>query len=734
MKKPFGTKMKVWALGALAIFISGSFTSCKDEIPEESRFTFTGELISDHLKNDPDTYGHFCKILEQAKFGKKSGSMLTALSTYGAYTCFAPTNKAIENFLEEEYQKYLESVELHEKDTTIEIKKGITSNKLEELSDSMALVIAKNHIMEKSAKTTIEIVDGPFPGKTMNRRIVTLAVEESPRPGEPPVLTVENIEIEEEDIETENGYIHRINGVLSPSEEPTSSLLASQPGFSLFCEALEVTGFDKYLEQYHLDPDYDPEGIYVPAFKTEDNQVPPCPETSNHGFTLLVETDSLFADPSKNALGEPIHTIEDLEKYASIFYGTDSLGKYDDPHNPVYQFVAYHIIDRKLLYKGGAMTGGFVMENHQETTKNAQGQTVIDAGKFNSEINLGSTYDRYDYFETALPYTLMKITKPMSNSALRDEIVANYAQKMGEELVKPEMEYHINVIIESAETARETRPLLDKFQNSAVNGTIYTIDKILIYDEEEMSGNILNERMRWDVFSLFPELTNNDVRWAPRDKYSMTYIPENYSARLKQRNNDTHIYYLRPTRATYDGGYANYQGDEMLVIGKYDFEYRLPFVPAGTYEIRFGFSTSDSRGIAQFYINDRVCGIPLDMRIQNQAFMGWKAENTEDEEENRKNDKAMRNRGFMKAPASIFLVTADDKKEDQEPKNMRWAQTAYRRIVDRCYFERGKEYWLRFKDVTDGGTSDKPNQFNQDYLELVPDAVYNNFENPEDTN
>ena len=94
MKKSFGTKMKVWALGALSIVASGAFTGCSDEIPEESRFTFTGELIADHLKNNPDKYENFCEILKKAKINKKGGNMLTTLSTYGSYTCFAPTDKA----------------------------------------------------------------------------------------------------------------------------------------------------------------------------------------------------------------------------------------------------------------------------------------------------------------------------------------------------------------------------------------------------------------------------------------------------------------------------------------------------------------------------------------------------------------------------------------------------------------------------------------------------------------
>ena len=741
MKKSFGTKMKVWALGALTVVMGSTFTSCQQEIAEENRFTFTGKLIADQLKEN-DKYDNFCFILEKAKIGKKAGNMLTTLSTYGSYTCFAPTNEAIDKYITEKYNEYMASVEENRLDPTVKIKNtGITSPDLKDLSDSMATVIAKNHILELGL-STIEVGDGAFPKKTMNRRSVMLGwITDADGL---PVATIDGIEVEEQNIETENGYIHTLKGALSPSDQPTSSLLASQSAFTLFSEALTKTGFEDYLETYELDPNYDGLGKYGPPFQTQNKQEPPYPEAYNQGFTLLVETDELLADPNNNAFGISIQSIEDLEWFAAHFYGTnfnendrewDYKGKYKNPGNPVYKFVAYHIVDRKLLYKSGKGPGGFLMEGYQ-TISNGE----VDKGKFDSEENMPTSFDRYDYFETALPYTSIKVTKPFANSTamytsvsgetgyLRDELVVNYAQEMGTRCLNSDMEKHINVVIEDESTSR-TRQGLEDFQPQAVNGMIYTIDKILVYDETEMSGNIFNERMRWDVFSLFPELTNNDVRWFPEDAtYTLHYIPEDYCSRLRHNNTDTHIYYLRPHNATYDGGYANYQGDEMLVTGKYDFQYRIPHVPAGTYEIRFGYSCSDARGVSQFYFDNKICGIPLDMRDSNLDFMGW-FEESENEEENRKNDKAMRNRGFMKAPASIWLGSYDASKPD---KSMRYANRAFRRVIGTYDLEYGKDYWLRFKDVTEGGTDDKPNEFNQDYLEIVPIGIINNPAKPED--
>ncbi len=740
MKKPFGIKMKVLAFSALALMASSTFTSCTDEPDEESRFTFKGELIANHLKNNPDKYSNFCKILEQAKIGKKAGSMLTTLSTYGSYTCFAPTNEAVERYIQAKYNEYKTSVDsfnANPEEYRI-INTGITSPRLEDLSDSMAAVIAKNHIIEQGF-TTIEVGNGAFPKKTMNRRSVMLGWSTDKQGYS--IATVDGVEMLEQNIKTENGYIHCINGALTPSDQPTPSLLASQSEFSLFSEALTKTGLDEYLSLYETHPDYDGIGLYGPPFQTQNKQEPPYPETNNQGFTLLVETDDLFADPSKNSLGISIQSLEDLEWFAANWYGNitdknekafDYKGDYSNPNNPLYKFVAYHIIDRKLLYKSGKGPGGFIMEGYQTISQEGE----IDKGRFDSEENMPTNFDRYDYFETALPYTSIKITKPYTNNGeLKNALVANYAQEMGTRCVVSGMELHTNVVIEDASTTTQ-RPGLEDFEQQAVNGMIYTIDKILVYNEVEMAGNVLDERMRWDIFSLFPELTNNDVRWAPEDAtYTLTFIPEDYSTRLRHNNTDTHIYYLRPHNAMYDGGYANYQGDEMLVTGKYDFQYRIPYVPQGSYEIRFGFSASDARGVAQFYFGEegklQICGIPLDMRDSeaNLAFMGWFDDDEENEEENRKDDKAMRNRGFMKAPASIYLGSYEASKP---AKSMRYAKRAFRRIIGTYELNHGKNYWLRFKDVTEGGTDDKPNEFNQDYLEIVPVGIINNLSKPED--
>ena len=707
MNKKFVNSMKSLFTGFIILSAGFMATGCQ-EIEEENRFTFKGELIADHLQNNPERFSHFVGILNKAKIGKeKSGSILKTLSTYGSYTCFAPTNEAVEKFVKENYETYKNSVDAHAKDNSVLIvNTGIKSPDVEEISDSMAAEIAKNHIIEMGYRT-FDVNEGSFPKVTMNRRSTQITW---PKNDDGPVFAVLNnsARIIEQDIETENGYIQVIDAILNPSNKMLPDLIASHAEFRLFSEAIYATGLNKLLETYEIDPEYDGQ-MEGPKFETQKNSPTPYPEEKHQKFTVLIETNDLLADASKNALNKPINTLEDLVELAEYWYGDNAKGEYTNPDNALYKYVAYHIIDRQLHYSSGTGPGGFIMENY----------VCDNGGKFNSEVNLPTTFDRYDYFETMLPYTMIKVTKPFTNSERRQSLVINYAQDGGTRLINEEMEDHINVTINSPSTTN-----IANFQQEALNGMIHTLDKILIYNEDEMRGNILRERMRWDIISIFPELTSNGVRWMPSQaNTTLTYIPDGYSTRLVVNNTDTHIYYLRP-HATGLGGYASWMGDELLVTGKYDFKYRLPYVPEGDYEIRFGFSQSNARGVCQFYLDNKICGIPVDMRTtkENEAFIGWIDDSEMTEEEIRAYDKALRNKGYMKAPASCHLT---DKKE-----SMRATSLALRKIIG-IFRLTANDHWLRFKDVTESSTG-KLNEFNQDYLEIVPVIVINDPAKPED--
>jgi len=80
-----------------------------------------------------------------------------------------------------------------------------------------------------------------------------------------------------------------------------------------------------------------------------------------------------------------------------------------------------------------------------------------------------------------------------------------------------------------------------------------------------------------------------------------------------------------------------------------------------------------------------------------------------DDPDGLENDKMMRNRGYMKGPASVNSSITGG-----EP--LRFLSRSLRRVLTTARIEEGEEYWLRFKSVED---SDK-REFMFDFLEFVP--------------
>ena len=68
-----------------------AWVGCTDDRISDSYYTFTGETVASYLKANED-YSRFVYVLERA-------NLLDLLSTYGEFTCFAPTNAAIDSFL-----------------------------------------------------------------------------------------------------------------------------------------------------------------------------------------------------------------------------------------------------------------------------------------------------------------------------------------------------------------------------------------------------------------------------------------------------------------------------------------------------------------------------------------------------------------------------------------------------------------------------------------------------------
>ena len=75
------------------ILLFGVINSCKENIDEESYYTFTGETVASFCKNSTNL-SVFTRIMEESE-------NYSLLSIYGHFTCFAPTDAAFEIYFQE---------------------------------------------------------------------------------------------------------------------------------------------------------------------------------------------------------------------------------------------------------------------------------------------------------------------------------------------------------------------------------------------------------------------------------------------------------------------------------------------------------------------------------------------------------------------------------------------------------------------------------------------------------
>ena len=677
-------KTATWMLCAALLTINFSIiTSCKEDIDESNLYTFTGETIEDYLMNRSDKFSSFNYILSRIGYDK-------ILSAYGTYTCFAPTNEAVEQYLDS----------LYNDPVNLEIPhNGMTQPGLEGLTDSLCEDIALFHLLNTEV-LGVNLGNG-MTIKTLLGRDITTSID----PNSGAVLISNASAITSMDNELENGVLHEIDCVIRRSNKLVAGEMENHPeSFSLFSQALKLTGLaDSLTEISHtnFEPVADRHGFYEP-------------EKCELGYTIFAETDDVLAEKG-------ITNIEDLKKYADDIYANCAIpgtGWYDyarnhqiqvstgtdykNPWNTLSMFVRYHILKFKLPYDK-------IVNNHNQISK----VTLVE------------------YYETMLPYTLLKVTRNSGKLNLnRWEANTSLTNQVAELGTK---DMH-TVLFEGIELQGS------KAQIASFNGYIHPINGMLAYNENVPHGS-LNERLRFDDCAFIGEMMSNSFRRITAAEVkalnggkegkdgnlSGSYIvmPPGFAKNLVIYNgDDTRLYYL-PGQ---ENGWSNYQGDEFNCKGRYDFAFRLPPVPDGTYELRLGYTANGNRGMLQFYIGSssdlssmKALDIPLDMRIvpvnntdlTPDVNTGW-CDYTKLDDQGVESDANMRNLGYMRGPLyyTVGVNTGNYARGNRED---------LRRILTKQDFKQD-EYWLRFKSVLERDDW----QFHLDYIEFCPENVYNN--------
>ncbi|KAA6303301.1 MAG: hypothetical protein EZS26_000506 [Candidatus Ordinivivax streblomastigis] len=577
--------------------------------------------------------------------------MADLLNAYGNYTCFIPTNAAMRDYYE---------------------KNEIASSA--DMTDEDKFEFVYNHIV--SAKSPDDVYfSSRFPKDELpilslsNRPVSIRSVVDSIR-NKVQIFINESSPIIILDQKVHNGVIHTLGRVMTSSKIQLPGVIDNDPRFSLFSRALKETGLERELMVSQENEVYvanrklvDPNGTgVVSKAGSQSNEIKPTPAICNIEFTALIESDETYQAALSAAGFTPDY--EGLKQYAASIYGglyPNDRGITDitNRNNSFNRFIAYHLLNMRISY------GSFLGQR-------ASGYT---------EGYVETAYS--EYLEPLCQNTLMEV-RP---AAMNQKDIPVFNKRRGDKGV---------------------RIIASYCNKEAKNGLYHEIDRVLTY--EGLSDELQVKRIRMDATTLLPEMTTNLLRGNTDKSGGQNrgwVIPQGFFQNLT---------YTEETQMQYWGKQAsNVDWDELLFAGKYDFTLRLPPVPAGTYELRIGYTANTKRGVAQIFLDHKPCGIPLDLTVTaDKPDIGWKSDaSLKDPESIAENDKMMRNRGYMKGPGGA---------DPNRSSTIRNNSSAVRKIIYTGYLD-NKPHLLQIKSV-EKDRSDR--EFMLDYIEFAPRAIWEN--------
>ena len=683
-------------LGMLAIMVA--LGACNKEPDESNLYTFTGETIETFIQKDSDLTS-FNYILTRVGLDRM-------MASYGQYTCYAPSNEGVALYIDSLYNDPEASIPHN----------GMTANSLEGLNDSLCNDIARYHLTN-GLYSIIEMGGSGATITTMLGRPISSKVDSLGR------TVLNNVStIISEDNEVTNGLVHKLNRVVPRSSRLLGDTFDRLEGYTIFNEALRKTGLvdsiKESMKYRTLSDGTRTTKFDKPADITDTNGSELyCPTECKIGYTIFAESDEVMR-------ANGINSFEDLVNYANKVYGgaaawydyirekghTVSTGNdYTNRWNALNMFVAYHILYASM----------------------AQDQLVFeekDVAHGTSKWNYVNGADPYDYYETMLPHTLLKIWEPQPGNTLYINRYQTFNTLTNEVGTRGTNHTLVNPGIE-----------IERLDITAYNGYIHPIKGMLVYNEQVPDG-VLNERLRFEATTFLPEFINNGFRYMLMSEVS-AMNGGNSGARLAfpvDYFDNVICYNGEQTKLRYNvkGDYRAYQADAFQGWGQYDLAIKLPPVPSGLYEFRLFYSPMGHGGMMQFYWGTSknvqemtALSIPLDVRIQeSDPRIGWTAFYEEDDM-GVASDEAMKNRGYMRGPYSFCGHPGDDG-DTKTTKNCRGdGVVTLRRVLGVVNVKQSDEFWFRFKNVIN---DDSDLKWQLDFVEFVPMNVVDNTMYSED--
>ena len=700
--------------------------SCTEEIDTSARYVFNEYTVASYLEAHPD-YSQYVELTKLVPVsGRSRSSVYQLLTARGNYTCFALTNDAINKYLQDLVEQGLISEPSWDAFTD------------ERKLDSVRKVVVQNTVIDggdmESQRYTIDVITTIANGKTNAEfplpNIYDHKLTVSQEKGDTIFLDKEcAIDPINCDIPVINGILHRLHKVIAPKDESLARYLQiildeKRDGYLMFAKALQACGFmdtlsavrdEAYEALYQAEgetldmKDYQSKGGGDMSATAGDPDAH-APEHRKYGFTLFCETDEFWRsqgiEPTENDAVEKLQNwIVTHNMYLSdggYVVNTD----YTSPKNMLYQWVAYHVLPMR-----------------------------IPANKLVHHCNeLGYTYS------APSKYTIPVMEwYPVFGG---DRLIKIYESPESEGIYLNTFPERNNGITEDGHEsycAPEKRGILIQTQSEMaivsdiVNACIYPIDKPLAYTDV-LRDDLGKERIRFDLFALFPEAITNGIRRAdsPLGKWQHVFVSlynrYNYFDNMRVLNEETHFIHYNG----YKTAWANYSGDEDKAFGHFDIMFRLPPVPKrNTYEFRYKLLATAARGIVQVYFgsdpdNLPVAGIPINMTYNVERFFGEGAtwgdlqDSGKEEDEIIDIDHKLRNHGLMKATRH---------ETEMNSTTARAKNNCSRHIIVRQTLDPGKIYYVRFKSVQPDLS--RPELY-LDYFEYCPKEIYDSPERPED--
>ncbi|MBO4905755.1 MAG: fasciclin domain-containing protein [Bacteroidaceae bacterium] len=732
-------QLKITFVSALAVMLC---MACTEEIDMSNRYTFTEETVISYLEKN-EQFTEYVALLNVVHISNYSESTVAQLlSARGNFTCFAPNNNAIQQYLDTLYRKNIIDSPTWE---------GFRN---QEDLDSIRKVIVYNSIIDGGdvkyfETSSFPTKDAEFEFANMNDRKLTANRPDKTNSNVIVINKEDTVSLQNRDIEAINGRIHEMLNVIAPSNDRISDFLQKWiddggSDYIVTAKLIMACGLSGTLDKTR---DETWEELYqsgkvedIGNFDDSNPNSGIAPEHRKYGFTIFAETDAVWlAELQKE--GYDVTTVDDItiemiREYVvkkQLYSTAKNDDNYSSTDNVLNQFVTYHILPArisadKLIVHYNELGYNYALATQQPTIATEEFYTTMGKPRllkvFESAESQGIYLNRFPVLRNGRGiYSVENLDK---NDYHED---GTFLELKGNHLYADENE---GIRVETGVTGDASGVV------NTVNGIIYPIGKILAFTDN-VQTQLQSQRIRFDMASMLPEMMTNDVR-RPLVSYPTGHAQYRGFPTSYQYFDNVEI--MEGTRFYYLNGLArnwfNWQGDEFNIIGRYEFTLKLPPVPkAGHYELRLAVqSNSHLRGMCQVYWgpdknNLPAIGIPLDMRMGGQyrhlssgvnqaSIVGWEAD-TGDSEYDDEVDKRMRNNGFMKGPQHYSDVPGSTTA-------IRTKADAIRRIMVSADMDPNTTYYLKFKSVLD----DEKKQFYIDYIEYCAKEVYDNPKESED--